>query len=90
MNSDIILRMGKYTYVAQIIPAEEGGYIALFPSLPGCHTQGETLTEVIEMAKEVLAGFLLTLKENGLPIPREKRTVKNWHRIDVPLSVKVA
>ena len=90
MNSDIILNMGKYTYVAKIIPAKEGGYIALFPSLPGCHTQGETTAEVIEMAKEVLAGFLLTLKENGLPIPPEKRVPKNRHSIDLPLSVKIA
>ena len=85
-----MVNMGTHTYTARIEVAEEGGYIAYFPSLPGCHTQGETLTEILEMAKDVLAGYLLTLKENGLPIPKEKKPFKKRNRIDIPLSVKVA
>ena len=35
-----------------IIADPDGGYVAVFPDLPGCMTQGETLEEVIYMAKE--------------------------------------
>jgi len=33
---------------------EEGGYVIECPSLPGCHTQGETLDEAIENIKELI------------------------------------
>ncbi len=91
MNSDIILGMGKYTYVAKIEEAEEGGYIAYFPSLPGCHTQGETLEEVLAMAKEVLELYLSVLKDDGEKIPKEKKSlIKTGRKMSIPLSVSVA
>ena len=91
MKSDIIFNMGTYTYVAKIRPGEKKGrYIAYFPSLPGCHTQGNSITDVIEMAKEALAGYLQTLKANGLPIPPEKTIQGTRSRVDLPLSVRVA
>ncbi|MEK7646219.1 MAG: type II toxin-antitoxin system HicB family antitoxin [Patescibacteria group bacterium] len=91
MNSDIILSMGKYTYVAKIEEAEEGGYIAYFPSLPGCQTQGETLEEVLTMAKEVLELYLSVLKDDGEIIPKEKRSlIKRGRRMNIPLSVSIA
>jgi predicted RNase H-like HicB family nuclease len=90
MNSDIILRMGTHTYVARIEEAEEGGYIAYFPSLPGCVTQGETLEEVIYMAKDALAGWLSVRKELGWPIPHEKASLKKkWKEFALPLSVAI-
>lgn len=91
MNNDIILSMGKYTYVAKIEEAEEGGYIAYFPSLPGCHTQGETLEEVLAMAKEVLELYLSVLKDDGETIPKEKKSlIKIGRKMSIPLSVSVA
>jgi len=63
--------MKEVTYTVHIEPAEEGGFVAHFPALPGCYTQGETLDEVIAMAKDALVGFLETLRESGQPIPRE-------------------
>ncbi|HWA82263.1 MAG TPA: type II toxin-antitoxin system HicB family antitoxin [Fimbriimonadaceae bacterium] len=35
--------------------AEEGGYWAEVPSLPGCFTQAETLEELRERAQESIA-----------------------------------
>jgi len=66
------LRMMEVTYTVHIEPAEEGGYVAWFPTLPGCHTQGETLEEVIAMAKDALVGYMECLREHGDPIPVEK------------------
>lgn len=36
--------------------AEEGGYWAEIPSMPGCVSQGETLEEVQRNIREAIAG----------------------------------
>jgi len=38
--------------------AEEGGYWAEVPSLPGCVTQGETWAELLENMREAASGWL--------------------------------
>lgn len=64
--------MEEVTYRVHIEPGEDGGYIAYFPALPGCHTQGKTFEEAIAMAKDVLVGYLESLQEEGGPIPKER------------------
>lgn len=44
---------------AIIHEAEEGGYWAEVPALPGCATQGETYDELIRNLEEAIEGFLL-------------------------------
>ena len=44
--------MTQRTYRILLTPEEEGGFSVNVPSLPGCFTQGETIEEAIEMAKE--------------------------------------
>ena len=41
-----------------IHPAEEGGYWAEVPALPGCVSQGETLDETLANIREAAAGWL--------------------------------
>ncbi len=43
---------------AYIHEAEEGGYWAEVPALPGCLTQGETLDEVVENINDAIQGWL--------------------------------
>ncbi len=44
--------------------AEEGGYWAEIPSIPGCATQGETLDELLKNIYEAVEGCLsVDLKE---------------------------
>ena len=43
---------------AIIHPADEGGYWAEVPALPGCVTQSETLPELHEKIKEAIEGWL--------------------------------
>jgi predicted RNase H-like HicB family nuclease len=43
---------------AIIHPAEEGGYWAEVPALPGCITEGDTLEEVMANLKDAIAGWL--------------------------------
>ena len=40
-------------------PAEEGGYWAEVPALPGCFTQAETLDELKVRLAEAVEGWLL-------------------------------
>jgi predicted RNase H-like HicB family nuclease len=43
---------------AIIHKAEEGGFWAEVPALPGCSTQGETLEELTENLKDAIALWL--------------------------------
>jgi predicted RNase H-like HicB family nuclease len=42
--------------IAIVHEAEEGGYWAEVPSIPGCATQGETLEEVEENLRDAIEG----------------------------------
>jgi len=46
-----------------IIEDETGGYIAFVPALPGCHTQGDSLNELMDNVKEAVELYLETLTE---------------------------
>ncbi len=50
---------------------EEGGYTVTVPALPGCITQGETIEQCIERAREAIEGYIESLILDGLPIPEE-------------------
>ena len=39
-------------------PAEEGGFWAEVPGIPGCATQGETLEELLQNIHEAVEGCL--------------------------------
>ena len=52
--------------------AEEGGYWAEVPSLPGCFTQGETLEELKQNLYEAVEGWLRTKEENIVVIKTQK------------------
>ena len=43
---------------AIIHPAEEGGYWAEVPALPGCITEGDTIEEVTNNLKDAIEGWL--------------------------------
>ena len=43
---------------AIIHPAEEGGYWAEVPALPGCITEGDTMEEVVANLKDAIEGWL--------------------------------
>ncbi len=49
--------------------AEEGGFIARVPSLPGCVTQGETFEEAEDMVKDAILAYCASLKKRGESLP---------------------
>jgi predicted RNase H-like HicB family nuclease len=44
---------------AVIHPAEEGGYWAEVPGLPGCITEGDSMEEVLANLKDAIEGWLV-------------------------------
>jgi predicted RNase H-like HicB family nuclease len=48
-----------------------GGYVVHVPALDGAATQGETLEEAREMAKDLIIGYLEALAKDGVPAPVE-------------------
>jgi predicted RNase H-like HicB family nuclease len=58
---------GKYTFTAHIEKDSETGlYIGYIPSLPGAHSQGETLDELHKNLEEVAALCLEELADIDL------------------------
>jgi len=56
-----------------LIEDETGGYVAFVPTLPGCHTQGDTLNELMNNAKEAIDLYMETLtKEEKKDLLRQK------------------
>jgi len=62
--------------------APEGGYVAFVPTLPGCHTQGESLEEAERHVKEAIALYLESLPAHGDAIPVEGPSFQG--RVTVP------
>lgn len=48
---------------AIIHPAEEGGYWAEVPALPGCITEGDTMEEVVSNLQDAIQGWLEVANE---------------------------
>lgn len=46
-----------------LLEDETGGYIAIVPTLPGCHTQGDTLEELMANVKEAIDLYMETLTD---------------------------
>lgn len=57
------------TYTVVFEKAEEGGYIAYVPLLPGCITQGETFEETKENVKDAIKGYIEVLREDHEAVP---------------------
>lgn len=59
------------TYTVIIEREDDGGYHAFCPTLKGCHTQGDTLDEVMANVREAIDVYLESLRARGEPIPVE-------------------
>lgn len=62
--------MAKRRFLVYLEPAEEGGYVVTVPALPGCVTQGETREEALEMARDAITAYLVSLAKHGEPLPQ--------------------
>ena len=63
------------TLKAIVHPAEEGGFWAEVPSLPGCVTQGETLEEIRANLHEAIE-LWLSVDESTLQITADDQVLE--------------
>ena len=80
--------MSQHRYTVLFEPAEEGGFVATCPALPGLVTEGDTLEEAREMVKDAIRGYLKSLAMDGLPAPKDiklrEEPVKEEIEVAVP------
>ena len=48
---------------------EEGMFVAVCPTLPGCISQGKTREEAVQNIKDAVDGYIESLKKHNEPIP---------------------
>ena len=65
-----------YNFTVIFEPAEEGGYVAICPALPGLVTEGDTLKETRDMTRDAIRGYLESIVKDGLSIPRDRKSAK--------------
>lgn len=68
------------TYTVFVHEAEEGGYWAEVPELPGCGSQGETLDELERNVVEAIEACLAAYREGGGSEPPQP--IRKW---DIPV-----
>lgn len=68
--------MKQRTYRVLLTPEDEGGFSVSVPALPGCFTQGETIEEAIQMAKEAISLYVESLEEDGEPVPDDNNSLE--------------
>jgi len=59
----------RLIYPACFYPSEDG-YTVVFPDLPGCVTEGDTLPEAMDMAIDAASGWLLGEVEENKQLPK--------------------
>jgi antitoxin HicB len=80
----MIEEMAEYSYTVLFEPAEEGGFVVTCPALPGLVTEGDTMEEAREMARDAIRGYLESLREDHLPMPLDRVPVKEEISVLMP------
>lgn len=69
-------------YTILIHKAEEGGFWAEVPALPGCFSQGETVEETIANTKDAIELHISCMREDGEEIPLDNEFIISRVRIE--------
>lgn len=75
MKSKTPITVGDYSFTILVEPNDPDGYLVTCPALPGLVTEGDTLDEAYEMAKDAVQLYLESLIADGQPIPQDKITM---------------
>lgn len=64
--------MSKHVYPAKLIN-DDGHVMIEFPNIPNCFTEGDTLTEALELAEDALCMVLCDMEDRAqeLPVPSD-------------------
>ena len=75
-----------YSYSVLYEADPNGGYVAFAPSLPGCHTQGDTLEEAEKNIAEAIELYLECLVADKEPIPEENKSFYGMVNVPAPVA----
>jgi predicted RNase H-like HicB family nuclease len=73
-----------HSYSVYYEAVADGGFVAIVPALPGCHTQGETLEEAEINIREAIELYLESLIAHGEPLPEEQKSFQGRVSVLVP------
>ena len=76
----------EYSYTVFFEPSSEGGFIVTVPALPGLITEGDTIEEAREMARDAIQAYLESLIKDGENIPEEKEARQEKVAVSVEAS----
>lgn len=62
--------MRRYTVLLMPDP-EDGGYTVTVPAMPGCITEGDTLDEALDHARDAIRLYIEDLEAEGQTAPEE-------------------
>ena len=65
--------MSKKLFYPAIFEEEEVGYLVHFPDIPGCITEGDTMEEAFEMAKDALGLNISYMRDTKKDIPQPSK-----------------
>jgi antitoxin HicB len=78
-------------YYGRVAKQRGGGYLVEFPELPGCLTEGATVAEALDNAREALSGWLFVAIKHGDEVPPSRaRRGRGLHRVVPDLDVRIA
>ena len=63
------MKVLNYTVIFE--QEDEGGFSVYCPALPGCVSQGDTYEEALLNIKEAITGYIKSLIDDKLPVPKE-------------------
>ena len=63
------------TYAIIVERADDGGYGAWSPDLPGCVALGDSPEETVREMREAIRGHLQVMRELGEPMPRPSTVI---------------
>lgn len=75
-------------YSALFTPADEGGFVVTFRDVPEAITQGDTVEEAIEMAKDALVTAIEFYLEDNRCFPMPSKGEPGDVIIEMPLDFK--
>lgn len=78
----------RYTVILE--PEAKGGYHVFCPTLPGCHSEGETIEESLRNIREAIELYVESLIAHGEPVPDDSGVViastEVGRRVVIPMS----
>ena len=74
-------KTGEYRITIRPLSKDEGGgYLAEYPEIPGCMSDGETIEEAIANGREALRDCLEVFKESGRKAPIPGVEAAQWRQ----------